>query len=247
MKDDEFFIGWAPTPRRDRRFMLGATLGVVAAGAGFAALLSQAHEPAGAGRWNQGDVRTFSGRLVREPYPALLTSDIDGALRTAFLVSNGKSGVQERLRRVGVESVRVQGTLIARGANAMIAAVDGADWIDDGPPAPDPNWTAVDEGPALLAGEILDAKCWFGAMRPGAGKVHKSCASLCIRGGLPAAFCANGCGDGAEILLFVDANGRAHSRDLLPYVADPVYASGRIVRVGDVRQFRVDMSDVRRM
>ena len=247
MKADDFFIGWAETPKQDRRFMLGATLGLIAGGAGLAALLAGAHEAAGSGAWDQGNVRTFAGRLVREPYPALVTSDIDGSPRTALLVSNAKRGMQRRLRRSMDESVRVRGTLIARGANAMIAAVDGDDWIEEAPPLPAMAWPAVEEGPALLIGEILDAKCWFGAMRPGDGKVHKSCASLCIRGGLPPAFCASGCGDSADILLFLDADGGAHGQDLLPFVADPVYASGRLFRVGDVRQFRVSLRDIRRI
>lgn len=25
----------------------------------------------------------------------------------------------------------------------------------------------------MLVGEILDAKCWFGAMRPGYGRIHR--------------------------------------------------------------------------
>lgn len=247
MTTDDFFIGWAETPRKDRRFMLGAALGLIAGGAGLAGLLASAHEPAGAGAWDQGDVRAFAGQLVRDPYPALVTHDIDGAPRTAFLVSNSKRGVQGRLRRHSGDAVRVRGTLIARGAHAMIAAVDGDDWIVAAPAPPAPAWPAVDEGPALLAGEILDAKCWFGAMRPGGGRVHKACASLCVRGGLPPAFCARGCGDDADILLFLNVDGSAHGQGLLPFVADPVYAMGRIVRVGDVRQFRVSLSDIRRI
>jgi len=34
-------------------------------------------------------------------------------------------------------------------------------------------------------GEILDPKCYFGVMKPGEGKIHKSCAIRCISGGIP--------------------------------------------------------------
>lgn len=247
MSADDFFIGWAQTPRSDRRFMLGAALGLIAGGAGLAGALASAHKPAGAGSWAQADVRRYTGRLVRDPYPALLTTDIDGSERTAFLVSNSKLGLQGRLQRQEGEIVRVSGTLIARGAHAMIAAIDGEDWIGDASTPARVVPLAIDQGAALLTGEILDAKCWFGAMRPGDGKVHKACASLCIRGGLPAAFCASGCGDGTEILLFVDADGQPHGEDLLPFVADPVFASGQLYQVGDVRQFRVALGELRRL
>ena len=39
-------------------------------------------------------------------------------------------------------------------------------------------------------------------MRPASGKVHKGCASLCIRGGIPPAFFARGPGaEGASLAL----------------------------------------------
>ena len=106
-----------------------------------------------------------------------------------------------------------------------------------------------DVGCVVLIGEILDAKCWFGAMKPGFGKTHKACAALCARGGLPLAFCSPGgalCGDADRTLLFLDENGRPHGRALLPYVADPVSVTGQIVRVGDVTEYRVAARDIRR-
>ena len=87
----------------------------------------------------------------------------------------------------------------------------------------------------MLAGEILDAKCWFGAMRPGYGKTHKACAALCARGGLPLAFCQlDVCGDGAEAPLLLDQYGRPFGREVLPHIADPVVLNGRLIEAGDV-------------
>ena len=85
-------------------------------------------------------------------------------------------------------------------------------------------------------------------MRPGQGKPHKSCAALCIRGGLPVIFCPQGlCGAGASAPLLTDANGAAHGLDLLPLVADAVLARGRVVKIGDVTQFRVALNDIKRL
>ena len=36
-----------------------------------------------------------------------------------------------------------------------------------------------------LKGEIIDPKCYLGAMKPGGGKTHKACAMRCIAGGIP--------------------------------------------------------------
>ena len=40
-------------------------------------------------------------------------------------------------------------------------------------------------GETRLKGEIYDPKCAFGAMKPGFGKPHRSCAIRCISGGVP--------------------------------------------------------------
>ena len=46
---------------------------------------------------------------------------------------------------------------------------------------------SVGGGPVTVSGEIVDSKCFLGVMVPGAGKTHKECASLCLRGGIPPA------------------------------------------------------------
>jgi len=41
-------------------------------------------------------------------------------------------------------------------------------------------------GNKKIRGEIIDPKCFFGVMKPGSGKTHKSCAARCLSGGIPA-------------------------------------------------------------
>lgn len=251
-RSEDFFIGWAETPRVDRRFLLGASLGLLTLAGASAALLARSNAPVGTGRWDMGNVRTFSGMLVREPYPMLRTIGPDGTPRTAFLVGSGKVGVQARMGAVRDGPVSVVGSLIERGDHAMIAAIDQSDWITATAGPADArlaDWTTEQLGDVLLVGEILDAKCWFGAMRPGSGHVHKACASLCVRGGLPPAFCSGGlvCGESSIAPLLLRADGSAHGEELLELIADPVRAIGRLVRVGDVTQFRADVGAIRRI
>ena len=184
----------------------------------------------------------------------LRTRAIDGSVRTAFVVSSSKRGVQQRLGEFSGPAI-VRGSLIARGKNAMIAATDDANWLREataneaselGDGLTD--WPAQDRGSAAYIGEILDSKCWFGAMRPGQGKPHKSCAAVCIRGGLPPVFCPEGlCGSAEGIPLLTDGEGLPHGLDLLEFVADQVMARGHLVQVGDVTQFRVNISDITRL
>lgn len=248
---DSFFIGWGETPRVDRRFLLMASLSLVVGAGVTGALIANEQAPPGDGFWNPGDEREWAGYFVRDPYPALRTRAIDGTARTAYLVSSNKRGVRHRLANAPEGPVVVRGSLIARGKNAMIAVADGDAWMKPQADAPIDDlaaWADEDLGVASYAGEILDSKCWFGAMQPGQGKPHKSCAALCIQGGLPAVFCPQGlCGSGESAPLLTDAQGNAHGPAILPYVADAVLARGRLVKIGDVTQFRVALNNMRRL
>ncbi len=243
---DEFFIGWSPaTPTADRRFLLGAAIGLVAGGGALGGALALGGPPIGAGVWDQGVTRTLTGVLSAAPYPLLRTRDLGGGPRTVFLATSGKTAPRIDPNLVG-ESVSITGTLITRGRNAMMAVGD-----IEAAPSPLSNFQTpahLDRGPVMLVGEILDAKCWFGAMRPGYGRTHKACAALCARGGLPLAFCQTGtCGDGMEAPLLLDQNGNAFGRSIWPFVADPVSLQGRLIEVGDILQVRAPMAGIRRL
>ena len=89
---------------------------------------------------------------------------------------------------------------------------------------------------------IVDSKCFFGVMRPGRGKTHKACAALCIRGGIPPSFWVRDAQGRETILLMTDASGAPLGEEILPLVADPVRATGELVRVGDLVQFRANIN-----
>ena len=248
--NDPMFIGWADTPPADRRFFLRMGIGLTAAtgalGFGVAAL----QRPPGTGRWNPDEVREWRGIVSAAPYAMLRTHDLGGGPRTALLSCLGKCGVAARIGALAGQAVVVKGSLIQRGRHSMIAVDEDGDWIRaNGNAAVDPA-LAFPAGQPLgelsLNGEILDSKCWFGAMRPADGKVHKACASLCIRGGIPPAFFARG-SDGQGALLIMTAGGRAHGPGLLGLVADPVRLRGSVARVGDLLVLDAPLAQIQRL
>jgi hypothetical protein len=107
--------------------------------------------------------------------------------------------------------------------------------------------TPVSLGRTRLAGAIMDTKCFFGVMRPGRGRAHKACASLCIRGGIPPSFWARRADGRESVLLMTDEMGGPLGEDILPLVADPVETEGEIVRVGDLLQLRAGAGSYRRI
>jgi hypothetical protein len=247
---EPLFIGWADTPPADRRFFLRAGIGLTAASAALGFGLAALQQTPGSGRWNPDAVREWRGIATAEPYAMLRTNDLGGGPRTALLSCLGKCGVAARIGSLAGQPVVVKGSLIQRGQQAMISVDEEGDWIRrDDAALTDPKlaWPVAQlVGDITLSGEILDSKCWFGAMRPSEGKVHKACAALCIRGGIPPAFFARGPGQQGALMIMT-TGGRAHGRDLLGLVADPVRISGRVLRLGDLLLLDAAPSQIVRM
>jgi hypothetical protein len=246
--DEDFFVGYLPTPPRLKRFALSVSVGLIALSITAASLIALAQRDPGPGRWSLDQVVTLSGRLRADPAPTLLTRDDAGRLRTLLIVEEGKFGA-ERLRPLDGQPARLTGTLIQRGDRMMLELSAGEQAIQplvtDGPSIPWPS--PVEQiGPATLEGHIVDPKCYLGAMKPGDGKPHKACATLCIQGGIPPMFRSTTPDGRAALYLLADERGGAVNESVLPYVADDVRVSGRIERRDDMLIFRIDPATIMR-
>lgn len=252
--EDAFFIGWSPDIAPvDRRFLLGAAGGFITMGAAGAAGLAALQNGPGAGQWNPGALEDWLGVVSAEPYPLLRYREANGEARTALLFCETKCGVRQRLTALAPGMSRVRGSLLSRGRHRAIAVTSNADWISavedqrDDELLETPLPRAL--GEARLHGEVLDTKCWFGAMRPGAGKPHKACASLCIRHGVPPSLRVRSAEGVDRSLLLTDASGAGiiPDEDFLALVGDPVEVAGQLVAIGDIVTFQVEPDDIRRL
>lgn len=248
--DDSFFIGWADASPSDRRFFVRTGLGLIAAAGALGFGLSALQQAPGSGRWDSDTVRDWRGVVTSEPYPMLRTLDLGVGPRTALLSCLGKCGVAARLDALEGQAVVIRGSLIQRDLHAMIAVDESEDWIrldskgaasaSLAPTAPQALGTFVGTG------EILDSKCWFGAMRPSSGKVHKACASLCIRGGIPPAFFAS-TGPKTGGLMIMTSGGKPYGPELLEMVADPLNVAGQLFKHGDLLVLDAPMTHMHRL
>jgi hypothetical protein len=114
-------------------------------------------------------------------------------------------------------------------------------------PAPPP---AVEHESVILRGEIIDPKCFLGAMKPGDGKTHKACATLCLEGGIPPMFVERTGASSIRYHLLVGPDGTALTGEalaaILPFVADDVVLSGTRYRRGDLDFLEIQPGAVRR-
>jgi len=219
--ESEFYVGYLPMPaglnRTIRRVVIALGVLVVV----VAAILIVAQHPFPASTFEFQKYRDFCGTLLTEPYPALA---IRGQEPPWLLVGPGKHGVGD-LRQWSSHEVALKGERIyrtsGRAEEHMIEWMPGSLTAGETVPVQEPQ----NLGEVQFTGEIVDSKCYFGVMNPGAGKVHRDCAVRCISGGIPPAFLVRD--SSGNIVTLLLANWK---RELLDHVAEPVTIRGRLSR-----------------
>jgi hypothetical protein len=243
---DEFFIGYEPPmPPRLARFVVTVVIVLTGAVAAWAVTLASGHVRLEGGTFEFGHPRRFAGTIVERPYPALQIDggDQNGSPRL-LLVAPGKHGADELVRGLDGRYVTLTGTRIQRGTRAMVeiepgSIVRGAASESRLTPAAI-RAESFAEGPITLRGEIVDSKCFLGVMVPGAGKTHKDCASLCLRGGIPPALYVQDRSGQSIVLLLTGPSGEPIGTQAVGFAGEAVDVSGAIERQGGWLVLRTD-------
>ena len=237
-KDDPFYVGYLALPGLHRRWLRVAVPLILwmMVFAGFGMLWVQ--RAPGGGTWETGQPITRDGVLIASPYAMLIE---DGG-RVTMLTEMGKRGARESASAFAGGRVRVEGYRIERDGREIIELSPDDDAVvrvgDRN--ARGAGIAAGDARAITIRGEILDAKCYLGAMRPGDGLGHRACAMLCIRGGIPAMlYSARADGTRAYHLL-LDASGGRVDEQLIVRAGVPVVVHGRETRIGDLDVLLID-------
>jgi hypothetical protein len=246
--DSEFFVGYLATPARTGRFLRRAVVLIALLAGGVALLAGAGQRDPGAGVWDLEHATMLEGDLSIEPAPLVRVKQ-NGVGKSVLLVSEGKIGARERVSGSDGKRVRVHGHMISGRGLPMLELDEGAGAVEvlgAGGRAAGVAWGEV----ATLRGELVDPKCFGGAMKPGDGKTHKSCAVLCLRGGIPLVLMAVEEGKTVSYLV-VDAKGRSVAGDGLEqvrgFVGDWAEVRGRVGRYGDVRVLEILSDGIRRL
>lgn len=245
MKDD-FFIGWLRPPMIYRCFLRRLAAGVLAGGlivGGVVAMLQ--HDP-GHSVWNMDPLQVVEGRLFTRPYPGLC--EVTG--RTWLLVEEGKHGAQVRVAELGGDGavVRARGTALHRNGRWMLELAAGPAGLQVMGDAP-PDGSLGSRGQVeriTFHGEIIDPKCYLGAMKPGGGKTHKACAMLCIKGGIPPMLVTRDSEKRETYYLLADESGGPLDESILPFVGEQVAVTGRLEKIGDLLVLRIAAGGLQR-
>ena len=242
-KDRGFYVGYLPMPRRHMVFLWIAAPLVAGALGALVGVMSASQRDPGDGVWDTGSVVRVEGTLLVAPYPMV----IDDRGKTHLLVEIAKTGADARAEPFAGARVVVSGYSLERDGRRMLELVDGDDAVVRGEGSS--RAVAVDAGAetVTLRGEILDSKCYLGAMKPGDGKGHKACATLCVTGGIPPLLLSWDADGTVRHLLLVNADGSSAREVVLGLIGEPVTVTGRLGRIGDLETLAIDAASIERI
>lgn len=239
--------------------MCRLALALVAAFIAISWLISRVQSDPGSGVWDTGVAREFVGRIRATPYPhiRILPARQGDPIETLWLVEIGKFGGGQRAAAFDGRVVRLSGWLLERDGRRMLEMEPG-DTIRLERSVGADQISGLDEpriaplGRVTLCGEIVDSKCFLGAMKPGEGKTHKECATLCIAGGIPPMFVTLDAFGRRDYYLVTDSEGRGFEgrvlrEAVLPHVADAVELTGELELHDGVSVLLIDPKDIHRL
>lgn len=242
---DDFYVGYAAMPPAHRAFLRRVAPAILWTMAVVCGLTLAFLKPAPPARWDTGTLVSVQGMVRAVPHPLIELRGEDMRLETVLLTGVGK-------RAAFVSQVHedafciVRGYALERDGRRILELMDGHEamirpadqslaWL-----RPEP----LPLGRAEFTGEILDSKCWHGAMRPGEGRAHKACATLCVRGGIAPMLIVRDGPRAGEMILLASADGGRAAATVLPYLGEPVRARGTLVRQAGMLWLRLDRDGV---
>lgn len=265
MNNNEFYIGWQPKApaifaRHVKKVLI--VLAILTVIISIAVALSQ--KKFSTSNFEFGKLTEVKGIYFNDPVPmikVISSRDIFGnaGYITIPLVGYGKFGASGIVNEIQKEKnttlhgkqVVLKGTLLYNDGKTLmqidkndrpfvsIANYDGD--ISQMHPI------SKDLGRAVIKGEIIDPKCYFGVMKPGEGKPHKDCAIRCILGGIPPMLHVRNEKGQSNYYLIVGPNGEKMNDSVKDFVAEAVSMEGRVVQQDDWIILYTDQKNIQRI
>ena len=252
---EEFFVPYIEgslgkrTQKSIRRFALLAVLVIALA----AILFGISQQPFKDSTFELTTVTKITGVYHESPYPMLRVQQDDGGFKSVVLLGFGKSSANPFLKKIKQEvpdlngrKLSIEGNLIYYNDKTLIQITDEEKVnIVDTSNSFLPRTTELTN--RTLQGEIVDPKCYFGVMKPGKGKIHRSCAVRCIAGGIPPVFATTDDNDIAQYFLLTDLEGNPINDQILSHVGKPAYITGTVEKLEDWYVLKIDPKNIQEL
>ena len=253
-RPDEFYIGYQPEAlptfvRKIRQFLLLLILLIPILA--YVLVTNQKGFPNST--FELGQFTEVEGVLNLSPVPMLKVyagKSLDGKtiIQSILLIGFGKFGAEPTLEKMEAASgqrlvgkmLKLEGTLIYYDGKTLLELTRGEDALKavSETQARQPAQNVL--GTVKLKGEIADPKCFFGVMKPGEGKAHRSCAIRCISGGIPPILKATNQTGEQNYFLLTDMAGNKINAKFLHKIGMAWEVMGELVQQDDWLILKVD-------
>lgn len=253
-KKEEFYIGYLDavgdkTKKALKGFVFFALGLLLLSGM----LFSFFQKPAVNSSYDFNEPTKVSGIYHESPYPMLKVTLADNIYKDILLLGFGKFGPNEYLKEIKKETnslvgkgLTIEGQLIYYNGRTLLE-IDDSQKITLSDSKMKPIASATLLGNKEMEGEIVDPKCYFGVMKPGYGKIHRSCAALCISGGMPPVLVSANENGEDDYFLLTNLKGNPIHQDILPYIGQPSILKGEVFDLGDWKEMRIDVAQIERL
>ena len=253
-RKDEFYIGYSNSIGKHTKGVLKHYLLLIAfLIITFALIFGYFQKPAANSSFDYDTITHLSGIYHESPYPMLRVKIAENTFKDVVLLGFGKYGSNPYLDEIKKQKgsligqqLIIQGNLIYYNGKTLLQ-IDESNIVEietagdrEIPVSTSLEYTSVE-------GEIVDPKCFFGVMKPGYGKIHRSCAARCISGGIPPVLVAQDPNGFETYYLLTDLKGNPINQDILPYIGQPLKVSGKAAELGEWRLLNVELANIQKL
>jgi hypothetical protein len=258
MSKDEFYIGWKDDmPVSTRKFLRNTLLSLTVLIPAIITFVLAGQKPFNDHVFEFGTATEITGIYISEPFPMIqITKDKpENINESVLLVGFGKFGarsimdeIEESAGSLELKEITISGTMIYGDGLALLELTNQTgSYISASGNYRQPLVNEHINESIEVTGEILDSKCYFGVMKPGEGKIHKSCAIRCISGGIPPVIRVwQQASKSYDYHLLTGLNGEEISAELLQYVGEKISISGRPYQQLGWNVLEIDANQIQR-
>ncbi|OEK06256.1 hypothetical protein [Roseivirga misakiensis] len=258
---DEFYVGYLPkAPKKIARFVIAFVVLIFIVMGAVSFFMSSSHKHINNGTYEFGELTEMTGVIKMEPVPHIrIIADEEGKVgKNIMLIDFGKFGARSSIEKmqetvggnISDYEVTLRGTLIYQDGFTLLELTEKEKSLQNHRTLENANKYEViraSAGSISLTGEIVDPKCYFGSMKPAQNKPHKSCASLCIAGGIPPVYVVQTKEKLANYYIIKGTNGEDINQEVLEFVAEGANLQGKVEQLGEWKILYVDPSKIKRL
>ncbi len=254
-KNDEFYVPYidGSLGKKTKATLKKFTIGVFVIIIIGALLFSFTQKPFKNSTFELTSATKITGTFHESPYPMLRVEIAKNTYKNILLLGFGKSSVnpflkklQNEIKDLNGKTLHIEGNLIYYNGKTLIQITDEEKvTLANTSKTEKPLKELVSK--MTLQGEIIDPKCYFGVMKPGKGKIHRSCAVRCISGGIPPVLATTDKNNMSQYFLLTDLKGNPINSDILPYIGKPSEITGIVEKMEDWFIMKINISGIKEL